>query len=130
MRSAVYNCELAWFTPLSDVTLIFFSALRIGFSEDDYEGLEDNPNSPCEVTAVVTDTILEIPIQVLLTPTPLSATGKKCNTIQLVKISNEYLLQCSILTTLSRPAVKKKLRSNIFFVIFVDFVCSTKNSTP
>ena len=51
--------------------------LRIGFTEDDYEGLEDSPNRPCVVTAVVRDTILEVPLQVRLTPRALSARGKK-----------------------------------------------------
>ena len=60
-------------------TLIFFLVLRIGFSEDDYEGLEDNPNRPCVVTAVVYGRTLEIPIQIRLTPRALSATGNYIN---------------------------------------------------
>ena len=60
-------------------TLIFFSVLRIGFSEDDYEGLEDNPNRPCVVTAIVHERTLDIPIQIRLTPRALSATGKYIN---------------------------------------------------
>ena len=76
------------------VTLNLFSVLRIGFTEDDYEGLEDNPNSPCVVTAT-TDTILEIPLQVRLTPSAVTAKGKKCNiltNLQVVCFSAVYLL--------------------------------------
>ena len=55
------------------------SDVVIGFSEDDYEGLEDNPNTPCTVTAVVSGRTLEIPLQIQLTPRTIndSATGRK-----------------------------------------------------
>ena len=67
-------------------TLIFFSVLRIGFSQDDYEGLEDNPNRPCVVTAVVYRRTLEIPIQIQLTPRAQSATGKKCSVLTTLQV--------------------------------------------
>ena len=55
----------------------------IGFSEGDYEGLEDMPNSPCTVTAVVAGQVLEIPLQIRFTPrnvpnSPTCIGGKNC----------------------------------------------------
>ena len=47
----------------------------VGFSNDEYEGLEENPNRPCRV-AVDVNASREIPLQIRLTPTPRSATSK------------------------------------------------------
>ena len=53
----------------------FFSDVIIGFSNDEYEGLEENPNRPCRV-AVDVNATREIPLQIRLTPTPGNATSK------------------------------------------------------
>ena len=49
----------------------------IGFFDDDYDGFEENPNSPCHVNVVVTGRTLEIPLPIRFTPTPKNASGKK-----------------------------------------------------
>ena len=53
----------------------FFSDVIVGFSNDEYEGLEENPNRPCRV-AVDVNATREIPLQIRLTPTPRNATSK------------------------------------------------------
>ena len=82
----IINLDTSFIQLCDEYTKFFFSVLRIGFSEDDYEGLEDHPNSPCVVTAVVTDSILEIPIQIQLTPRALSTTGKKCSILTTLQV--------------------------------------------
>ena len=54
------------------------SDVVIGFFDDDYDGFEEDPNSPCHVNVVVTDRTLEIPLRIRLTPKPRNASGKKC----------------------------------------------------
>ena len=61
----------------------FFSAVVIGFSEDDYTGDEgepgdvSRPNTPCTVTVEIIERSLEIPLQIRLTPEERNATSKK-----------------------------------------------------
>ena len=67
-------------------TVISFSVLEIGFSEDDYtadEGDGVRPNTPCSVVVELIETSLEIPLQVQLTPTARNATGKKCKVLSI-----------------------------------------------
>ena len=70
-------------------TVISFSVLEIGFSEDDYTADEgelgdpSRPNTPCNVIVELIETSLEIPLQVQLTPTARNATGKKCKVLSI-----------------------------------------------
>ena len=63
--------------------MIIFSAVVIGFSEDDYTGDEGEPgdvlrpNTPCTVTVEIIGRTLEIPLQIQLTPRGGNATSKK-----------------------------------------------------
>ena len=63
--------------------MITFSAVVIGFSQDDYIGDEgeptdvSRPNTPCTVTVEIFDRSLEIPLQIQLTPRERNATSKK-----------------------------------------------------
>ena len=57
--------------------VLSFSDVVIGFFDDDYDGFEENPNSPCHVNVVVTGRTLEIPLPIRFTPTPKNASGKK-----------------------------------------------------
>ena len=65
-------------------TIISFSDVVIGFSEDDYTGDEgepgdvSRPNSPCTVVVELIERSLEIPLEIQLTPTARNATGTKC----------------------------------------------------
>ena len=75
------------------VTIISFSVLEIGFSEDDYtadEGDGVRPNTPCSVVVELIETSLEIPLQVQLTPTVRDATGKKCKVSQYFCFGQSY----------------------------------------
>ena len=47
----------------------------VGFTNDVYEGREENPNRPCRVTVDV-NASMEIPLQIRLTPSPENATSK------------------------------------------------------
>ena len=81
------------------VTIISFSVLEIGFSEDDYtadEGDGVRPNTPCSVVVELIQTSLEIPLQVQLTPTARDATGKFRNIFVLGKSTAD--LDCSTLS--------------------------------
>ena len=63
--------------------MIIFSAVLIGFSEDDYTADEgepgdvSRPNTPCTVTVEIIERALEIPLQIQLTPGEGNATSKK-----------------------------------------------------
>ena len=63
--------------------MVLFSAVVIGFSNDDYTGDEgeagdvSRPNTPCTVTVEVIERNLEIPLQIRLTPREQNATSKK-----------------------------------------------------
>ena len=51
----------------------------IGFFDDDYDGFEENPNSPCPVAVGIRAyRVLEIPLQIRLIPRTRTASGKKC----------------------------------------------------
>ena len=50
------------------IILNVFLDVVIGFSEDSYEGREENQNIPCRVTVVVAINVLEIPLPIRLTP--------------------------------------------------------------
>ena len=52
-----------------------FADVVIGFSNDEYEGREENPNRPCRVTVDV-NASTEILLQIQLTPSPGNATSK------------------------------------------------------
>ena len=80
-------------------TIVSFSVLEIGFSEDDYtadEGDGVRPNTPCSVVVELIQTSLEIPLQVQLTPTARDATGKFRNIFVLGKSTAG--LDCSTLS--------------------------------
>ena len=61
----------------NQLVVLSFSDVVIGFFDDDYDGFEENPNSPCHVDVVITGRALEIPLLIRFTPTSKNASGKK-----------------------------------------------------
>lgn len=65
-----------------------FADVVIGFSNDEYEGREENPNRPCRVTVDV-NASTEILLQIRLTPSPGNATSK--NNLPYINMDKECM---------------------------------------